>query len=314
MCTSIMAGNQATAGGLILLSRNEDFTRNNWNKYMVFRGQAEYKLATAQSNGIWTLGNGLSVPVPDQAYRYCAMPDAMAYDEATYAIGDRYFFEERGVNEKNFAISATNSLTINDKAQKADPLLETGGIAESVIPTLLLPQADSAVDGVRLLGHYVEQYGASEVNGVLLGDPQEAWYFEIGSAHHWIAVRVPQDAYIVVANGMRVHGVDLDSGDVLCSEGLYEFVVINELLDLPDRHDFNFAKAFGIPGVPYNVDRVWLAQSILTPSRQQQPRLEQYPLFLTPDKAIEVEAVMHRLRTHRREPYHYCGPCYAPRA
>jgi dipeptidase len=180
--------------------------------------------------------------------------------------GDRrpVLLRERGINEKNLAVSATNSLTINPNAAKADPLLASGGIAECVIPTLILPQAETAVEAVRLLGSYVEQYGASEVNGVLFGDPDAVWYFENGSAHHWIAVKVPDDNYLVVANGMRVHGIDLESSDVLCSDGLYEFVVENGLLEHPDRQDFDFAQAFGILGVPTNEDRIWLAQSILS--------------------------------------------------
>jgi dipeptidase len=98
------------------------------------------------------------------------MPDAAVPTEATEAIGDRFFFEERGINEKSVAVSATNSLTINDQAAKADPPLESGGIAEPVIPTLILPQTDSAVEAVGLLDKYVEEERASEVNGALFGD------------------------------------------------------------------------------------------------------------------------------------------------
>lgn len=298
MCTSIMVGKGAMADGTILLSRNEDFTRNNWNKYLVYRQGPEYKSAAASvvRDGQWTLGNGLTVPVPQKAYGYSAVPDFAGYTESSSAIGDRYFFEERGINEKNVAISATNSLAINDKANAADPLLGAGGIAESVIPTLILPQVDSAGGAVELLGSYVEQFGASEVNGVLFGDPEESWYFENGSCHHWIAVRIPRDAYLVVANGMRVHDVDLDSADVRHSKGLYEFIVGHKLLENPDRRKLNFAAAFGILGNPYNEDRIWLAQKILTPSRVQEPRLPQYPLFLRPDGKLRVHDVMGVLR------------------
>lgn len=261
-----------------------------------FRPLPEYRCAPLPAGGLWTLGNGLTVPVPRKAYSYSAMPDATGPTEATQAIGDRFFYEERGINGKNVAISATNSLSINDKAGKADPLLASGGIAESVIPTLILPQVETAVEAVRLLGQYVEEHGASEVNGVLFGDPDGAWYFENGSAHHWIAVKVPDDGYLVVANGMRVHGIDLDRPDVLCSRGLYDFVVQHELLERPDRSDFDFAKAFGVLGVPYNQDRIWLAQSILTPSCPQKTGEPQYPLFMKPDHPIRIQDIMKLLR------------------
>jgi dipeptidase len=279
MCTSVMAGRHATTTGIVLLARNEDFTRNNWNKYMTYRSVPEYLVpgTPVVAGGTWTLGNGLAVPVPAGGCGYSAMPDAVGATEAPSGIGDHFFFEERGINEHNVGVSATNSMATNDKAAASDPY-PTVGVAESVIPTLVLPQATSARHGVELLGGYVSSCGASEPNGVLIGDADECWYVEIGSAHHWIGVRVPDDAYVAVANGLRVHDVDLDADSALHSEGLFEFVSQHGLLDQPDRRSFDFARAFGVLGVPYNTDRVWLAQHILTPSLDQAPRLEQYPL------------------------------------
>ncbi|MBK8460616.1 MAG: C69 family dipeptidase [Micropruina sp.] len=292
MCTSVMAGREATVGGVVLISRNEDFTRDNWDKYLVQRPVPEYLVPAtpAVAGGMWTLGNGLSVPAPATGYSYSAMPDAAGASEAPSGIGDHFLFEERGINQRNVAISATNSMTTNPAASAADPFPAVG-VAESVIPTLILPQADSARHAVQLLGSYVERFGASEPNGVLLGDVTECWYFEIGSAHHWLAVRVPADCYVAVANGLRLHDVDLDGDGVLGSSGLFEFVVAHGLLDQPDRHCFDFARAFGILGVDYNNDRVWLAQRLLTPSLDQAPRLPQYPLFLRPDSPLDVAAV-----------------------
>jgi dipeptidase len=260
MCTSVMAGRLATADGQVILARNEDFTRNNWNKHLAYRPLPQYAVPGTPSvaDGVWTLGNGLAVPAPGRGYAYSAMPDAAGPAEASHGIGDDFFFEERGVNERNVAVSATNSMATNDTAARADPF-GPAGVAESVIPTLVLPQAQSARQGAAMLGDYVTRFGASEPNGVLIGDPDECWYVEIGSAHHWIAVRVPDGAYLAVANGMRVHDVDLDSGGVLHSPGLFEFAVRAGLPGDLERHRFNFAEAFGILGVPYNVDRIWLA-------------------------------------------------------
>jgi dipeptidase len=309
MCTSIIVGKKASSSGVLMLARNEDFPTNNKNKYLLYRQYPEYGKpkddsgAPKESN--WVLGNGLSVPVPDKCYGYSALPDADAYTEAAYSIGNRYFFEERGINTCNVAISATNSMESNKKALAADPFT-AAGICESIIPTLILPQAETAVDAVRILGDYIETNGAGEANGVLVGDPDQTWYMEIGSGHQWIAVRVPDDSYIAVANGMRVHSVSLNSDAVRCSRDLYDFVEKNKLLKNPDPNDFNFALAFGVLGdqpvdeskLWYNEDRIWLIQSTLTPSLKLQPRQYQYPLFLKPDKKIGVQDVMAIMRSN----------------
>ncbi|MEM7240822.1 MAG: C69 family dipeptidase [Pseudomonadota bacterium] len=294
MCTSVSVGKEATKEGVILISRNEDCLRANWNKYLVHRAEPEYvKYKNTVQHGLWVLGNGLKVPVPENAFSYSGTPDADSLSESSSAVGSYFYFEERGINEKNFAISATNSLIMNTAAEQADPLVQDEGVIEANIPTLLLSQATSAQHALELLGHYVETYGAGEANGVLLADPNESWYFEIGSGHHWIAVRIPADRYIAVANGMRVHDVDLsDTENVRHSNGLVEFVEDHKLLKTVDPAHFDFAAAFGDLTIAANYNRIWLAQHKLTPSLKQDTDQHQYPMFLKPDKKVGVDDVM----------------------
>lgn len=300
-CTTVMVGQQATKEGILLLSRNEDSGQNNWNKYLTYRKKPEYILYKDNSNssivqnGLWTLGNGMKVSVPSNAFSYSAMPDAISSTEASFGDGRHFLFEERGINEKGVALSATNSTSSNEKALHADAFVPNA-ISESIIPTLLLPQMTSAKHGVKLLGEYVETMGASEGNGILFGDNKELWYFEVGSGHHWMAVKVPSDKYLVVSNSLRIHSMNLNSKNVLHSKGLYSFVKDNKLLLNPDKKEFNFAKAFGVLGESYNTDRIWLAQHLLTPSKKQAIRQSQYPLFLRPDKKVSVQKVMSVLR------------------
>lgn len=297
MCTSIAVGQKATKDNVILISRNEDCLRNNWNKFLIQRDAPEYiAFKNTVHDGKWVLGNGMAVPIPDVAYSYSGTPDAGADGEATSAIGNHFYYEERGVNEKNFAISATNSLSMNKAASAADPLVSEASVIEAIIPTLLLPQAESAQHAVALLGHYVETYGAGEANGVLLADLTESWYFEIGSGHHWIAVRIPDNQYIAVANGMRVHDVNIeDTATTRCSTGLFDFVCEHELLENPNPQSFDFATAFGDLTIPANFNRIWLAQSILSPEVKQPTGQHQYPLFMEPDETVAVSDVMRVL-------------------
>lgn len=297
MCTSIAVGQEATVDGSLLVARNEDCTRASWNKAMIRRPQPEWlAFPNSVSQNLWTLGNGMQVPVPATGYAYTGMPDAAAAGEASAAIGQRFLFEERGVNCCDFAISATNSMKPNQAAAAADPFV-AAGLAESILPTLLLSQARSAMHALVLLSGYMETVGASEPNGLFLADPSAIWYVEIGSGHHWVAVRVPAGSYVAVANALRVHGVDLnDTANVRHSAGLLSFVRDHQLLADADPRSFDFAAAFGELGDEYSVDRVWLAQRLLTPSLQQPVRQQQYPLFLAPDQPLGPGDIMRVLR------------------
>lgn len=302
MCTSIACGKNASEDSMVLIARNEDFPTNNWNKYMKFRKKPPY----TKGQDKWQLGNGLTVQAPKNCFSYCSMPDAQSIDEAVCDIGDHFLFEARGINEKDVAITATNSLQTNDMAMAADPFISSPGIEESIIAALLLPQAKSARHAVNLLGQYVTKYGANEANGVLMADENEVWYLEIGSRQHWIAVRIPDDKYLVVSNSMRIHDVDLtDTEHVVTSEGLYDFVVEHSLLKNPKPEKFDFAAAFGQQEKSesgeidpyYNIDRIWLAQNILSPSQKIKVRQKTYELFLKPDKPITPADVMKVLRS-----------------
>lgn len=359
MCTGLIIGKAATRDGISILARNEDFKQQAWPKYLKFRQHPGYAEEEGCLNGNqWVLGNGLEVPIPTVQYQYSACPDAAAVSEACKPVGDYFFFEERGVNENNVALSATNSMEDNlpdseeDRARNNitsewDPYVQ-GGIEESIIATLILPQAESASDGVIKLGEYIETYGAAEGNAVLFGDLDECWYMEIGSGHCWIAVRVPDEQYVVVANSKRIHDVDLTecvtdsltygyrsnvparktitdhpiSGSRLswmCSPLLYKLATAKErsLLIGPagkplklsatvNPESFDFAGLFGCSDSKengyYNVDRIWRAISLLSPSLVEsghdmyQPRKRQYPLFITPDDDVTVSDVMLVLR------------------
>ncbi|WP_371230513.1 C69 family dipeptidase [Pseudomonas sp. QE6] len=287
-CTTIIAGRKATADGSVLVARLEDYTYNNHAKRFVVVPPQQYKDGDTLS-----FDNGVSVPAPKSGMRYTTMRDWNGDQRG--ALGP---WSEFGANEAGVILSATNSTEPNEKAAKADPLVaDEGGVIEAILPDLILPQAKTAREGVELLGKYVETLGAGETNGIQIADDKEAWLFEIGSGHHWIAVRVPDDGYVVMANGMRVHDADLnDKANVLSSAGIAEFAEKHQLLDKVDPAKFNFAKAFGIVGDAYNVDREWLVQNKLEPGRKQDIRQQQYPFYTKPEKPISVEQVAAILR------------------
>lgn len=58
-------------------------------------------------------------------------------------------------------------------------------------------------------------YGTDESNGILFADKDEAWYFETGSGHYWVAQRIPDDSYAVIANQMAIQEIDFADRSLL---------------------------------------------------------------------------------------------------
>ncbi len=279
-CTSVFAGKDATTNGATLIARNEDYA-SAWPKHFkVFEGES-FEPGSRQ-----TFYNGLSVPYPTETFKYMALPDW----DPSYGP-----FEEAGINEMGVAVSATNTHRIREDVLAVDPLLDEG-IGETHIPSLILPRAESARQATELFGMLVSYYGAMEGYGFAIADEEEVWYIEVGSGHHWAAVRIPDDEYLIVANQFRLSSVDFDdTQNVMTSTGLEDFVYSNGFL--ADGETFDFAKAFGQLGSTSNSRREWWGQRTFTPSLEQSAELERYPTFLTPDEKINPKEVMNLLRS-----------------
>ena len=41
---------------------------------------------------------------------------------------------------------------------------------------------------------------------------------EIGSGHHWVAMRIPDDSYAVVANQLAIQEIDFNDAKTSCSQ------------------------------------------------------------------------------------------------
>lgn len=207
-CTSILVGKKSSLDGTIMIGRNED-AKAAWPKHFVVhqRGELGDQFISKETK--------VQIPLPTPSFKYTATP------EWTSKAG---LFEEDGINEFNVAMSATESAYSNDLVLGFDPLVENGLNEEGMI-TVVLPFVKTAREGVQRLGKLIAQYGTGETNGVLFADDQEAWYFESGAGHYWVAQRIPDDAYAVVGNQLAIQEVDFnDSHNFLYHPGIQEFV------------------------------------------------------------------------------------------
>lgn len=142
--------------------------------------------------------------------------------------------------------------------------------------TLVLPYIRSAREGVLRLGAILEDYGTYESNGVAFSDKHDIWWLETIGGHHWIARRVPDDAYVTNPNQFGIDHFEFNNPeDYLCSADLKDFIDTYHL-DLTYSHEhFNPRYAFGSQRDKdrhYNTPRAWIMQKFLNPEIVQDPR------------------------------------------
>ncbi|MDV7757939.1 C69 family dipeptidase [Liquorilactobacillus mali] len=284
-CTSMLVGRKASIDGSIMIARNED-SKTAWPKHFKVYPHTDYD----DKQVFISPDNGFTMEPPQISGRYTATP------EWTDKFG---IFAEDGFNEYGVAMSATESAYANERVLGADPLI-SDGIGEEAMITVTLPYIHSAREGVQYLGKIVEEKGASESNGILFADQKDAWYMEIATGHHWVAQRIPDDSYAVVANQLAIQEIDFsDKDNFLYSTGITEFVSLNKLNSA--RDSFNFRNIFGTQDLSdaiYSTPRVWYGQKYLNPEIEQNPMSQELPFIRKANRLISREDIEFVLGSH----------------
>ena len=294
-CTTVLVGKYATIDGSTMAARNDDtFGPLNPMKLVAYPAYHNHP------NQVKAYLNKCVVDRPADGYRYQGTPNIDYVHEGV--------FDESGFNEKNVGMSATESVYANERVLSCDPLNMESGINEDLIVAATLPFIDSAKDGVVYLGELIKKYGSAEGNGVIFSDKNDIWYMEIVTGHHWVAERIPDDAYAVTGNRIAIQQVDFDDTDnFMWSEGIREFVADNHLN--PDKHGWNFRHIFGTADVfdqHYNTPRQWFGHKLLNPGVDQDPLDFDLPFIMRTDHKIALEDVEKVLSSH------YQGTPYDP--
>ena len=139
-CTTILVGKNASYDGSTIISRNEDSSNGEFT-------EKEFKVVQPddQPRHYKSVISHVEIDLPDNPMRYTSVPDALLKNG---------LWAEHGVNEKNVAMSATETLTSNERVLGADPLVELvpardgqpeipGGIGEEDMLTIVLPYISS---------------------------------------------------------------------------------------------------------------------------------------------------------------------------
>lgn len=344
-CTTILVGKGATNDGSTIIARNEDCENGAFNakSMMVVKPEDQPRKYTGVTNH-------LTIELPDDPLRYTCTPNT---DPSAGIWG------EAGINSANVAMTATETISSNARVLGADPLVcykpakgtegsadfepeQPGGIGEENLLTIILPYIRTAKEGVKRMGALLEEYGTYEMNGVAFADEDEIWYIETIGGHHWIARRVPDDAYVAQPNRLGIDKFDLvdafsDQNEFMCSKDLPEWMAENHLdVTLSDTKSTGFLEGFvdddKFHGIPrffnpreafgsytwldevYNNSRAWYICSMLNMDSpdfhgidpKYGPQSFDIPWCMTPKTKISVMDVKNLLSST------YDGTIYDP--
>ena len=309
-CTTILVGKKASCDGSTMIARNDDSGAGHFTpkKFVVVKPEEQPKIYQSVISHV-------KVELPENPMRYTAVPNALE-GEGIWAAS--------GVNEAGVGMTATETITSNPRVLGADPLVvyqpaeegkeeAPGGIGEEDIVCLVLPYIRSAREGVKRLGSLLEQYGTYEMNGIAFQDPDEIWWLETIGGHHWMARRVPDEAYVVMPNQLGIDSFDLEDAfgaqkTHMCSADLKEFIDAHHL-DLSQDGVLNPRDAFGSHDDAdhvYNTPRAWFMERYLNPhtckwdgpDARYTPVSDDIPWCMVPEKKITVEDVKYLLSSH----------------
>jgi dipeptidase A len=319
-CTTILVGKKASFDGSTMVARNHDspsgvFTSKKFTVVQPEKQPRHYRSVLSH----------VEIELPDNPLRFTALPNALKNEG---------IWDTAGVNSEHISMTATETITSNERVLAADPLVkfipakdgkpeQAGGIGEEDMVTIVLPYIHSAREGVERLGALLEKYGTYEMNGIAFQDIDEIWWLETIGGHHWIAKKVPDNAYVVMPNQLGIDSFDLEDAftnkkEHLCSADLREFIKDN-YLNLSFGEKFNPREAFGSHSDAdhvYNTPRAWFMGRYLNPktykwdgeSADYRPDSDDIPWSFVPEKKVTVEDVKYVLSAYfQGTPYNCYG-------
>ena len=313
-CTTILVGKKASYDGSTFIARDDDSGSGHFTpkKITVVKPKDQPKEYTSVLSHV-------RITLPDNPQRYTAIPNA---------VKGKGIWAASGANESNVAMTATETITSNERVLGADPLVaykkasrgqpeKAGGIGEEDLVVITLPYIHSAREGVKRLGSLLEQYGTYEMNGIAFSDVNEIWWLETIGGHHWMARRVPDSMYAVIPNQLGIDSFDLHDAlgaqkENMCSADLRDFIAKNHLDLSYDEVSGGTIQARDVFGSHddadhvYNTPRAWFMERYFNPQTSvwdgpaagYRPDSDTIPWCRVPEKKITVEDVKYVLSSH----------------
>lgn len=297
-CTTILVGKAASLDGSTMIARQEDYGNAlNPQRFAVVLPEDQPRKYASKTTSF-------TCDLPDNPLRYTSNPDA---DPSAGVFG------AAGINTENVAMTATETATTNARIRGLDPYNEESGIGEEDFVTLVLPYIHSAREGVVRLGKLLEAAGTYEPNGIAFADAEEVWYFETIGGHHWAAIKIPDDAFVVAPNRFNIDYFDFASPDTMAAADLKHWIDVNDLN--PDPAGYNLRHICGshsYQDARYNNPRAWYVQRLFGAQSGDDSQAMDLPFICHPAHRLAVEDLKQAFSAHYQgtpdDPYTHDGP------
>ncbi|MCI1975285.1 MAG: C69 family dipeptidase [Limosilactobacillus sp.] len=286
-CTTFLAGKEATIDGSTIVCRVEDYSNDfDPQRFVVVTPEKQsrhYKSKTTD----------FTIDLSGNPLRYTSTPDA----DSSAGI-----FGASGINSANVSMTATETITSNSRILSLDPYNQESGIGEEDFLTLVLPYVRTARQAVERVGQLLTKYGTYEANGLAFGDQNEVWYLETIGGHHWAAIKVPDNAYVIAPNRLNITDFDFSANETLCSADLKELIDLNHLN--PEENHYNLRLIFGSSSyrdAHYNNPRAWYVEQQLSGAQGTKPIDQMLPFINYPRHKITIQEIKEVMSSHYQD-------------
>ena len=266
-CNFVLAGKLATADGSVLMGYNNDWSANNYVYMQAVPGDATHNKYV-------------------KLYTFGGVP-------------------EGGINVHQLGALYGTATTLDKSVLAADPYVKKGYGAE--IWDLILQQCSTAKQAIDLLAQMSQKgFTVGAAGSFAVGDPNEVWLFELLGGHHWVAQRVPDNAFLAHPNTVTVRQVNLaDTANFRGSADLQSFAQSIGRYSTADG-PFDVAWAYADRTdlqTYYNTNRLWGAFNTVAPSLGLTATMPYAtrPVYVVPDQKVTRQTIMAICR------YHYEG-------
>lgn len=285
-CTNFIVGKQASTDGSVICSYNAD-------DYGMFIGLCHYPAGTHEKGAMRDIYDW------DTHVYHGQIPEA----PVTYnVIGN--------INEYQVTIGET---TYGGREEMVDP---QGIIDYGSLIYIALQRSKTAREAIKVMTTLAETYGyCSEGETFTICDPNEAWIMEMmgkgpgSKGVVWVAQRIPDNAICAHANQSRIGRFNMkDKKNVLYSKDVVKFARQKGWHTGKDA-DFSWKMTYAKPdfsGRRFCDARVWAFfnhfvkgfDRYLPWAEGKDPKAEDMPLWVIPERKLSVQDVEMAMRDH----------------